>query len=293
MSERREELEELEELLVRRTLEGLDEREARRLEALLEAFPEVDVEWADRLVGELDAATMDAGVHGVAPELKEALLDAAPRAAEGDLPRLRGVRGGSSATGAAPPDVPRQRRGFAGWSTWGGWALAAVLAGLLLVRPDSASRMEGAPGGAPSGASVAVEGAMDGGPDADFLRVATAEDAVSAAWAPGGHAAGDGVSGEVVWSSLAQAGVMRFAGLAPNPTGLQYQLWIFDAQRDERFPVDGGVFDVPPGGGVVEVPVDARLPVAKPTLFAVTLETAGGVVVSDRTRLATVATVGD
>ena len=42
---------------------------------------------------------------------------------------------------------------------------------------------------------------------------------------------------------------MRFRGLAANnPTQIQYQLWMFDAERDERYPVDGGVFDVPAGG---------------------------------------------
>jgi hypothetical protein len=43
-------------------------------------------------------------------------------------------------------------------------------------------------------------------------------------------------------------GVMRLRGLLANdPAVAQYQLWIFDAERDDRFPVDGGVFDVPPG----------------------------------------------
>jgi anti-sigma-K factor RskA len=101
-----------------------------------------------------------------------------------------------------------------------------------------------------------------------------------------------GASGDVVWSARDQAGVMRIRGLQPNdPTQSQYQLWIFDAARDERFPVDGGVFDVPAGDGEVLVPIDASLPVRQAMLFAVTVERPGGVVVSDRERIVLVAEV--
>ena len=50
--------------------------------------------------------------------------------------------------------------------------------------------------------------------------------------------------------------------------------------RDAR-PVDGGVFDVPAGAAEVIVTIDAKLAIARPTAFAVTLEKPGGVVVSD------------
>ena len=51
--------------------------------------------------------------------------------------------------------------------------------------------------------------------------------------------------GEVVWSAAEQRGYLRIAGLPVNdPKARQYQLWIFDARRDERYPVDSGVFDV-------------------------------------------------
>jgi hypothetical protein len=100
-------------------------------------------------------------------------------------------------------------------------------------------------------------------------------------------------SGDVVWSDLEQAGVMRITGLEANdPTVSQYQLWIFDEARDERFPVDGGVFDIPGEGGDVLVPIRAAVPVTKATLFAVTVERPGGVVVSDRERIVLVAQAG-
>ena len=57
--------------------------------------------------------------------------------------------------------------------------------------------------------------------------------------------------------------------------------------------MDGGVFDMPPGGEAAEVPIRAKLAVAEPTLFAVTVERPGGVVVSSRERTATIAEVLD
>jgi hypothetical protein len=46
--------------------------------------------------------------------------------------------------------------------------------------------------------------------------------------------------------------------------------------------VDGGVFDIPANSTEVVVPIQARLPVGQAGMFAVTLERAGGVVVSER-----------
>ena len=92
--------------------------------------------------------------------------------------------------------------------------------------------------------------------------MASLSDAVVAQWEPGGDATGSDVSGEVVWSSSRQTGVMRLRGLAVNPPGeFQYQLWIFDRARDTRYPVDGGVFDVPPGENEAEVAIRAKLQV--------------------------------
>jgi hypothetical protein len=51
------------------------------------------------------------------------------------------------------------------------------------------------------------------------------------------------------------------------------------------------VFDVTSGGEVI-VPIHAKLKVTKPTLFAVTVEKPGGVVVSKRERIVVLAKVG-
>jgi len=69
-----------------------------------------------------------------------------------------------------------------------------------------------------------------------------------------------GVSGDVVWDPATQRGFLHFSGLAANdPAVRQYQIWIFDAGRDKRYPVDGGVFDVPANTAEVVVPIRAEL----------------------------------
>jgi len=100
-----------------------------------------------------------------------------------------------------------------------------------------------------------------------------------------------GCAGDIVWSNAKQQGYMRFKGLARNdPSASQYQLWIFDSNQPEETPVDGGVFDVT-GDGEVIVPVDAKLRVVDPKLFAVTVEKPGGVVRSERKRIPVLAKV--
>jgi len=102
-----------------------------------------------------------------------------------------------------------------------------------------------------------------------------------------------GVRGEVVWDGERQEGYLTLSGLEPNaPAGRQYQLWIFDAARDDRYPVNGGVFDVPVHSQSMTVPIRPALRVSQPVAFAVTLEPVGGVVVSDRSHLMALARAG-
>jgi hypothetical protein len=102
-----------------------------------------------------------------------------------------------------------------------------------------------------------------------------------------------GVSGDVVWDPVAQRGFMHFVGLAPNdPAMRQYQLWIFDGGRDKRYPVDGGVFDIPANATEVVVPIHAAVPVLSAKAFAVTIEKPGGVVVSGREHVVVLGAAG-
>lgn len=97
--------------------------------------------------------------------------------------------------------------------------------------------------------------------------------------------------GEIVWSEAEQKGFMRFTGLAVNDTGKEtYQLWIFDETQDEKTPIDGGIFDVASNGDVL-IPIKPNLKFKNPKLFAITKEKPGGVMVSDRQRIAAIAKV--
>ena len=85
----------------------------------------------------------------------------------------------------------------------------------------------------------------------------------------------------------------RFVGLKPNdPAQHQYQLWIFDGDRDQRYPVDGGVFNVPANADQVVVPIRAQLTVHEAKAFAVTIEQPGGVVVSGREHVVAIGKAG-
>ncbi|HLL25560.1 MAG TPA: anti-sigma factor, partial [Kofleriaceae bacterium] len=73
--------------------------------------------------------------------------------------------------------------------------------------------------------------------EARAALLAEANDVVTLAWTPTKDAAAQGAAGDVVWSPSRQQGFMRFTGLAVNdPKRLQYQLWIFDKNRDQAFP---------------------------------------------------------
>ena len=132
---------------------------------------------------------------------------------------------------------------------------------------------------------AALEEAVRDRPAAREAQRALAADVTTLAWTATEDPNGKGASGDVVWSASAQRGYMRFVGLAPNDAkAIQYQLWIFDKDRDDKYPVDGGVFDVGPDGEVV-VKISPKLRVNEPVLFAVTIEAPGGVVVSKRERI--------
>jgi anti-sigma-K factor RskA len=153
---------------------------------------------------------------------------------------------------------------------WTGWLAAAACVAFLLSRGPEDPR----PGRVPEPMEMARRLAAD----PEVLRVA---------FGPGSS----GEGGEVLWSTRRQEGVLALRGIRPNdPTREQYQLWIVDPQRDAKFPVDGGVFDVTSDGTVV-IPVDAKLPILGPTAFVITREQPGGVVKSQAEKPVLVASV--
>lgn len=126
---------------------------------------------------------------------------------------------------------------------------------------------------------------------APVVPVAQLPDAGRWDFEPTDDPAAQGIAGEVRWSTRGQRGEMLLSGLPGNdPTREQYQLWIFDATRSDAHPVDGGVFDVKANASQV-VPIRPTLNVREPTLFAITIEPPGGVMVSSRERLVALARV--
>lgn len=89
-------------------------------------------------------------------------------------------------------------------------------------------------------------------------------------------------SGNVMWSDDGQRGFITLAGLPMNdPSKNQYQIWIVDPNMHLN-PVDGGVFDITNIDSPTIIPINPKLPIDKAKGFAITLEQAGGVVVSQQ-----------
>lgn len=133
-------------------------------------------------------------------------------------------------------------------------------------------------------------------PSAQRTALMTQPGTVVLAWQPQKPFDAQNVSGDVVWNNDKQEGFVRFKNLAAlDPSKEQFQLWIFDKAR-ETYPVDAGVFDLDnatldPVTGEYIVKMDPKLRITSPAAVAVTIEKAGGVVVTDKSRLVTVAPV--
>jgi len=313
------------ELLTDRALVGLGAREQIELAELLLECPEFDPSSFDsaaaaialaglgaveplpaRLAAQIEADAAGALAKGGRPAMTQHLSETM---AMPDRPRPRSAAPPAVtlashddairslpnvvplAAPAAAARVKTPSRGFAvaGWIAAAACLLLAVGALVYKTRPvvvtvAPAASAPAAPLGAPpalSAPALAEETAT-----ALRARLAALPTTRRAEWTPTKDLAAKGASGDVVWNADEQRGVMRFRGLAKNEAkSLQYQLWIFDKSRDEKYPVDGGVFDIDDETGDVVVPIRAKLPVTAPTLFAVTVEKPGGVVVSKRERI--------
>lgn len=219
-------------------------------------------------------------------------------------PRTPGAPAAASAPSGFPKpgpanavQLPARARTPAVWPAWlaaaagvalaiGGWTWAFTRAPTVMVRTEVPSAQPSrTPPPPPPPTVVSSASSVE---DRTKL-LAKAKDAKAVPWKATKDPAARTASGDVVWSASEQKGYMRFVGLERNDRSReQYQLWIFDKDRDAKYPVDGGVFDVASNGEVI-VPIDARLHVNEATLFAVTVEKPGGVVVSKRKRIVVVA----
>ncbi|GAB1343845.1 anti-sigma factor domain-containing protein [Gemmatimonas sp.] len=235
---------------------------------------EFEITEQELLAGDLTAAMLQSQLseHDVLPPPLAARIAATGEA----LVRAQSV----------PPVVNERPRALRGAPSrllaWSGWLAAAALL-VLFVRANRPASAVGA-------ITTTVAAADPRNALLDSLLAAPG--LVRRAWTPTTDSAATAASGEVLWDPDTGRGIMRFARLAANnPAEWQYQLWIFDAERDERFPVDGGVFDIPSGTAEVLIPIRARLTVGQAALFAVTIEAPGGVVVSNRERIAVTASL--
>ncbi|NKB88830.1 MAG: hypothetical protein GKS06_11490 [Acidobacteria bacterium] len=278
---------ELDTLLALRAACGLSASESERLESLLAAEPSAEHDGFDRAAAALMLA-LDRGTSQMPETLQRQLRIA------GDEWCERQPEPAGEPQQSVDEGVERnhnlvafpERRGSA--PAWAVAAMALLVAALGwfpafrgAVSPDTSSELNGP---TPAAAELSPF-------DAREALLVAGTDVVTIEWTATDDPTASAATGDVVWSAAEQRGFMRFAGLVPNDANeFQYQLWIFDSARDERYPVDGGVFDILENGEVV-VPILPTLPVTDATLFAVTVERPGGVMVSSRERINLVASV--
>jgi hypothetical protein len=133
-----------------------------------------------------------------------------------------------------------------------------------------------------------VENMMPGDQQMQTFLASTPEDLLTLSWTPVDN---KNVTGNVFWSDQQQTGFMTFNGLEINdPQMQQYQVWIYDTDSNQKRPVNGGVFDVSKSGHHV-VPIAPISPIKKAVQFAITSEQPGGVEISQRKHVPTVASV--
>ncbi len=186
-----------------------------------------------------------------------------------------------SRSGAAGPQAPR----VPVWMLAAAGLLAAFGAWTFLTN-RSLTRQLASEQLAQAEARAAALAAADPAKGLEDLIARAPADLLRRPFGPGPDATGAAIEGEVFWTGTGQEGYMRLKGLAPNDASAeQYQLWIIDGKREGSPPVDGGVFDMPDVEGDVVIAIDAAVEVFEPTVFAVTVEKPGGVVVSKQERV--------
>lgn len=269
-------------LLADHALFELGPEEERELAGLLEIYPEYRDDdtfsltaAAITLAGLETREEMPAGLKGRlvanANEYFEAVEEEAAR------PAL---------TEARSNVIEFKPRGLS-WN-WLGWAAAAaacvaLVINIWLTRPPKELDLGG-------GIQPVIDEALTPAQMRQRL-MDTSPDMTKAVWTAGNMTELKEIGGDIVWSDAKQAGYMRFTGLPANDgTKETYQLWIFDETQDPKTPIDGGVFNVNANGEVI-IPITAKLKAKNPKMFAITVEKPGGVVVSNRMRIAALAKV--
>jgi hypothetical protein len=289
--------ERLVDLLATRAIERLSPAEQEELNDFAARYPDADFDSLERVAASL-------AISGLRIEPMPAALRARIEADAQVLLSGRAQPQPAAVVTQFPARPPRPA------TAWGGWFAAAAALVMAVVGWVQVDRLD-QDRSALAARQAVLEGSVarlernlaekdaalselqDPSPAGLMAALQARPETLVLPWSATDDPAAGGAEGAVLWNPAEQAGLMRFRGLEANdPTVAQYQLWIFDAERDDRFPVDGGVFDVPAGADEILVPIRARLPVGEAVLFAITVEAPGGVVVSSRERIALVAQPG-
>jgi hypothetical protein len=277
-------------LLIKQVTQGLSSAEQRELDVL-------DTETASAYLRDFEraaaAVTLAAGTNGhvLPPQLAQriarqadehfaALAGGTPRGAS--VARLDDARAALADAGTQPVAGAAPRASRSGMYGWVAAAACLVLAVIGWTHTPTAPELPPLADLPPTTVAPLAPPAPPT-PAEERAALLAKSDSVKVTLGVTKDPAARGVSGDVVWDPATQKGFVHFVGLASNdPAVKQYQVWIFDVARDQRYPIDGGVFDVPAEANEVVIPFDASLPVTKAAAFAVTVEKAGGVVVSAR-----------
>lgn len=236
-------------LLADQATQGLSPAELAELDLLRACFPDVDTRVLERTAALLDRVSdpfpPEPLPQALQNQVEQQLLDLM------QLSRARTPSRGGSLRLPSP------------W-VWSGWAAAAACLALFFLWPTPRPTTLITP---TNEANLALL------QDPGVVKVAAATPVPTQV---------PGFGGEIVWSNSRQEGYLRVTGFPENdPREFQYQLWIFDGDRDEKHPIHAGLFDVICKNEVL-VPIRPKLPVRRPVAFAVTREKPGGVVVSDK-----------
>lgn len=277
-------------LLIKQVTEGLSPAEQRALDVL---DSEVASTYARDLERAAAAVTLAGG--GAQQPLPAALAERLARQAAEHFASADEVVDSSTARSAAAAQMPAPPRA----SRYGAYGWLAAAACLILAifgwvrSPSPPTPIPPVVQAVPAPPVKPVEPPAQPTPAEERAALLAKSDSLKIPLAATKDPAAAGVTGDVVWDPATQRGFVHFKGLAANdPAVHQYQIWIFDAARDKRYPVDGGVFDVPANTSEVVIPIRAELMVHKPAAFAVTVEKPGGVVVSGREHVVALGAVG-
>jgi anti-sigma-K factor RskA len=274
-------------LLIKKAVYGLDETEQTQLD-------ELDTGKADQELHSLEITAAAIGMAGLTTieampaHLRSMILEAAPKhlASEQTQEAAEPVSSGDRILSAYDDTTSMPR--FS-WFSLLGWAAAAAACVALAIniwitrnQPTPEIARVQTPAETPRPLSPAEMRAQ---------MMSSGIAMINATWGPGNMKDVKQVSGDIVWSSEKQMGYMKLQGLPKNdPSRETYQLWIVDKTRDQKFPIDGGTFDVTSDGEII-IPIDAKLKAVSPEMFAITMEKPGGVVVSKQEKVAAVAKV--